>query len=136
MSLVVRSLHRPEKPELLNEEWIVLENTGPGVLASGGWTIEVGNRGFRPHPLGTLQPGFVMQPGEKVRLITGTASKKAQGTPAVEEGMKNYHLFLREPVLKKAGLVVQVKLKQLTLATVTFDPDAENGIAPVAATKA
>jgi hypothetical protein len=129
MSLVIQTLHRASAPELLNEEWMVIENTGPAPLSSSGWSIEVGRKGQRPHALGTLQPGFLLQPGARMRLVTGTASKKAQGAPPVEEGLPNYHLFLREPVLKAPGLVLHVKLKQHVLASVTFDPDAPHGIA-------
>jgi hypothetical protein len=129
MSLVFQELHRAEKPELLNEEWMILENTGPGVLSSGGWSIEVGKKGARPSSIGTLQPGFLLQAGEKIRLVTGTASKKAQGTPPPEGGIKSYHLFLREAVLKSPGVVLYVKLKQLELASATFDPEAKSGIA-------
>jgi hypothetical protein len=130
MALVFRSLHRASKPELLNEEWLVLENTGPGPLNAAGWTLAVGAKGQRAHPLGTLQPGFVIRPGEKVRLVTGSPSKKAQGTPPAEEaGLKSYHLFLREPVLQRAGQLLYVQLHQLELARTVFDPEAPDGIA-------
>jgi hypothetical protein len=129
MPLVIHVLHAAPKPDLLNEEWMIVQNAGPGPLSAAGWTLEVGKKGQRPHPLGTLQPGFLLQPGERMRLITGTASKKAQGVPPIEEGLKNYHLFLREPVLKTPGLVLQFKLKQHLIASVTFDPNAPTGIA-------
>jgi hypothetical protein len=129
MALAFVTLHRAEKPELLNEEWIVLENTGPGLLNSGGWSIEVSRGKGRPRPLGQLKPGFVLQAGEKIRLVTGTASKKAQGAPPVEEGLKNYFLFLREPLLAAKGIVLHVRLNQHELARAQFDPDAKSGIA-------
>jgi|SRR5579871_2072334 len=129
MALVFRELHRAAKLELLNEEWMVLENTGTGILNSAGWSVEVSRGKGRSHPLGQLKPGFVIHAGEKIRLVTGTASKKAQGTPPPEEGMKNYFLFLREPVLQAPGTVLHVKLNQHELARATFDPDAKSGIA-------
>lgn len=129
MPLVFRSLHRADKPDLLNEEWIVVENTGPGVLSASGWTLSVARgKGQRSSPLGTLSPGFVIKPGEKVRLVTGTPSKKSQGTPPPEDGMKSYHLFLREPVLSRPGQVLFIQLKQMELARATFDPEAPEGI--------
>lgn len=130
MALVFRTLHRAQEPALLNEEWMIVENTGPGVLSAAGWTLAVSaNKSQRPHPIGTLQPGFVIRPGERVRLITGTPSKKVQGTPPVEEaGMKDYFLFLREPVLGRAGQVLYVQLKQLEVARATWDPEAPEGI--------
>ena len=137
MALVFRTLHPAPRPELLNEEWIVLENTGPGVLTAAGWTLSVAQSGKRPRPLGTLQPGFALQPGDKVRLVTGTPSKKAQGSAPPEDGIKSYHLFLKEPVLARAGLVVSIQLKQLEVARVIHDPQAPEGIrAPAPSTSA
>jgi hypothetical protein len=132
MALLFRALHAAPSPELLNEEWLVLENTGPGVLTAAGWTLSVSSGGKRPHPLGTLSPGFTLKPGEKVRLVTGTPSKKAQGTPPPEEGIKNYHLFLKEPVLARPALAVFVHLKQLEVARAVYDPQATDGIRPAA----
>ena len=129
MPLVIRTLHRAEKPELLNEEWIVVENTGPGPLTSSGWSVSVGKgKGQRPSSLGTLSPGFMIKAGEKVRLVTGTPSKKAQGTPPPEDGVKNYHLFLREPVLSRPGQLLFIQLKQMEIARAVFDPQAPEGV--------
>ena len=83
----------------------------------------------RPHPLGTLDPGFILQPNQKIRLVTGTPSKKAHGTPPDEkDDIKNYHLFLREPVLKSAGMIVRVSQKQQELAKAVFAPAQKTGI--------
>lgn len=128
MALVFRTLHPASQPDLLNEEWIVLENTGPGVLTAAGWTLSVSSPGKRPRPLGTLQPGFTLQSGDKVRLVTGTPSKKSQGTPPAEDGIKSYHLFLKEPVLARGGLTISIHLKQLEVAKAVHDPQAPEGI--------
>ena len=122
MALVFRTLHPASKPDLLNDEWIVLENTGPGVLTAQGWTLSVASTTKRPRALGTLQPGFTLQPGDKVRLVTGTPSKKSQGEPPPEDGIKNYHLFLKEQVMARAGLIVSIQLKQLEVARAVYDP--------------
>ena len=131
MPLVIRALHAASSPELLNEEWMVIENTGPGVLQSAGWGLQLhGRAGHRPRTLGTLSPGFLLQSGEKMRLITGSPGKKAWGTPpAAEEGLKSYFLFLREPVLSRPGLVVGIALQQMELAHARFAPDQPDGIA-------
>ena len=130
MPLVIRELHRPSKPDMLNEEWLLVENTGPNPWSSQGCAITVARSGNeRPRPLGTLDPGFVLQPKEKIRLVTGSPSKKAQGAPPDDKEVKNYHLFLKEPMLARPGTVVRVALKQMELAKATFTPDAKNGVA-------
>ena len=130
MALVFRELHKAKKPDLLNEEWLLLENTGPNVVTAHKVDLTVARRpSERPHPLGTLDPGFILHPNEKIRLVTGTPSKKAQGTPPEEKGeIKNYHLFLREPVLTTPGMVVRVSQKQQELARAIFSAKNKAGI--------
>jgi hypothetical protein len=131
MALVFREFHSPKDKEMLNEEYLLVENTGPNPVSAAGCALTVARRAQdRPHPLGTLDPGFVLKPNEKIRLVTGTPSKKAQGTPPDEKDIKNYHLFLREPILKSAGLVLRLSLKQMELAKATYAPDKKDGLAP------
>lgn len=132
MALVIRELHRAPKPELLNEEWVLVENTGTEPLQAKGWSVAVTvkNGKARPTALGTLDPGFLLRPGEQIRLVTGTASKKAQGTPPPQDGgVRNYHLFLREAILERPGTTILLQLRQLELARATFDPATPQGLA-------
>jgi hypothetical protein len=131
MPLVIRELHRAPSADALNEEWLVLENTGPQPVTAHGCSLSVArNPKERPKILGTIDPGFVLKPGDKIRLVTGTASKKAQGTPPAETAeLKNYHLFLKEQVLRSPGAIVRLSLKQLELARGTYQPDAPGGVA-------
>lgn len=129
MALVFRTLHPAPSRELLNEEWMIVENGGSGVINASGLTLSVARaRGQRSHPLGTLAPGFVLQPGEKIRLVTGTPSKKSHGAPPDGDGVRNYHLFLREPVLQHPGQIVYLLLKQLELGRAVFAPDQPLGL--------
>jgi hypothetical protein len=130
MALVFRELHKAKSPDKLNEEWLLLENTGPNVVTAHKVDLTVARRATeRPHPLGTLDPGFILQPKQKIRLVTGTPSKKAQGTPPEEsDEIKNYHLFLREPVLKSPGMIVRVSQKQQELAKAIYAPAEKTGI--------
>ncbi|MGZ3405373.1 MAG: hypothetical protein ACXVAN_02945 [Polyangia bacterium] len=130
MALVFRELHKAKSPDKLNEEWLLLENTGPNVVTAQKVDLTVARRASdRPHPLGTLDPGFILQPNQKIRLVTGTPSKKAHGTPPDEkDDIKNYHLFLREPVLKTPGMIVRVTQKQMELAKAIFAPTEKSGI--------
>lgn len=131
MPLVIRELHRAPQKDSLNEEWMVLENTGPGPVSAQGCSLSVAkNAKERPKLLGTIDPGFVLKAGEKIRLVSGTASRKAEGVaPEEKEGLKNYHLFLKHPVLAGAGAVVRLSLKQLELVRGTYKPDAPGGVA-------
>jgi hypothetical protein len=130
MALVFRELHKAKSPEKLNEEWLLLENTGPNVVTAHKVELTVARRASeRPHPVGTLDPGFILQPQQKIRLVTGTPSKKAQGTPPDEnDDVKNYHLFLRAPVLTTPGMVVRVSMKQQEMAKAVFAPAQKAGI--------
>ena len=130
MPLVFRELHKAKSPDKLNEEWLLLENTGPTVVTAHKVDLTVARRpSERPHPLGTLDPGFILQPNQKIRLVTGTPSKKAHGTPPDEkDDIKNYHLFLREPVLTTPGMIVRVSQKQQELAKAVFAPAKKSGI--------
>ncbi len=130
MALVFRELHKAKSPDKLNEEWLLLENTGTTVVTAQKVDLTVARRASdRPHPLGTLDPGFILQPKQKIRLVTGTPSKKAHGTPPDEkDDIKNYHLFLREPVLKSPGMIVRVTQKQQELAKAIFAPAEKSGI--------
>jgi hypothetical protein len=129
-ALAFRMLHAAPTAEALNEEWMLLENTGGNSINSRGCALTIAvNEHRRPHPLGTLDPGFILGPGEKVRLVTGSPAKKAQGTPP-DDGIANYHLFLKEPVLTQAGLVLRLTLRQIDLARASFDPQAKDGLGP------
>jgi hypothetical protein len=129
MPLVFRELHAAGSRDALNEEWLVLENTGSGPLNSSGCTLTVArNERERARPLGTLNPGFVLQPQERIRLVTGSPAKKSQGTPPESDKVRNYHLFLREPVLASPGLVLRIALNQMELAKAVFAPSSKDGI--------
>ncbi|MEO6953579.1 MAG: hypothetical protein ABI321_17390 [Polyangia bacterium] len=131
MPIVIRELHRAPNKDHLNEEWFVLENTGTQPVSAKGYSVTV-SRSANNHPriLGTLDPGFLLKSGEKIRIVTGTASRKAEGTPPAEsDTLKNYHLFLKESVITGPGAIVRLALKQLELTRGTFKPDAPNGVA-------
>src|SRR5512146_2130692 len=99
MALVFREIHPGSNPELLNEEWFVVENTGANPINTKGCTMTRARGKGRGQIIGTLDPGFTLKPGQRIRIVTGIASKKAHGEPPKEtEELKNYHLFLKGPV--------------------------------------
>src|SRR6185295_16625239 len=115
MKLVIREIHASPKAAALNEEWFVVENPGDKAFSTTGVTVGVGKgqgKG-RLRSMGTLDPGFTLQPNERVRVITGNPGKKAHGeVPAPSETLRNYHLFLGGPLLSGTGSVVGLSLHQ------------------------
>jgi hypothetical protein len=118
-------------PEQLNTEWVVLENDGKLPFNTRGCGMSVGRRGQkRRSELGIIDPGFVLQPGEKVRMCTGNPGTKAHGDPPSEEdGVKNYFLFLPKTYLAGPGTVLTLTLRGLAVGKGEFDPEQTSGVA-------
>ena len=130
MALVFREIHPAPNADSLNEEWFVLENVGANPVTTKGVAMTRAKGKGRGTAIGTLDPGFTLKPGEKIRLITGIASKKAHGIPPAEtEDLKNYHLFLKGLVLQGTGTTVRLSLNQIEFGHATFDPAAPGGVA-------
>jgi hypothetical protein len=128
MALRIVQIHAAKQPDALNSEWFVVENTGDKPFSTKNCALGTAFGGQRPRPLGTLDPGFVINPGEKYRIITGNPGRKAHGAPP-DDAIPNYHLFLGDAVLKKPGIVLALSLRTLELARAVFDPDAKTGVA-------
>jgi hypothetical protein len=129
MPIVITEIHAAASAAALNEEWFVLENKTDKSFSTAGCTVSTGKgKTARLRQIGTIDPGFSIAPGEKVRVITGNPSKKAQGAAPAEEGARNYHLFLHTPILSGPGTVLALALKQHELARATFDPKAPGGV--------
>ena len=134
MSLVFREAHAAPDKKKLNEEWFVLENTGASAINTRGLQVLQGHvdriKGQRGSFLGTIDPGFMLQPGEKILLASGSPGKKSQGEPPAPEKMRVYHLLQRERLLQGAGTIIRLALNQMEIARLVFDPTAPNGVAP------
>jgi hypothetical protein len=127
MTIRITEFHAADAPSALNTEWLIVENTGDKPFSTKNCTLAV-SRGGRPKQIGTpLDPGFVVAPGEKVRVITGNPGKKAHGK-VPEDGVRNYFLFHGEPVLRGNGTIVAVTLRTHELARAVYDPDAPGGV--------
>jgi hypothetical protein len=129
MNLEIREIHATKKNGPLNEEWFVLENTTDKPFSTAGCAVGVTKGSGRLRLLGTLDPGFTIGPGERVRVITGNPGKKAHGKAPEQDGVRNYHLFNAEPLLSGPGSVIALVLRQHEVARATFDPDAKGGVA-------
>ena len=131
MPLVFREAHAAPDKKKINEEWFVLENTGASAVNTRGLQVLAGNvnrPGQRSSFLGTIDPGFMLQPGEKILVISGVPGKKSHGEPPAREGMRSYHLFQREGILQGDGTIVRLSLNQMEVARLVFDRAAPTGV--------
>jgi hypothetical protein len=130
MALKIVEIHPAVEPDALNTEWFVLENDGDKPFQTKNCTLAVSRKGSKKRfELGTLDPGFTIAPGERVRVLTGNPGKKAHGALPEEKGVKNYSLFLGQPVLRGAGTVLVFGLRSHVLATAEYDPEVKSGVA-------
>jgi len=114
----------------LNDEWIVIENTGPGNFHTGGCQLLVAPPGgvtARGRVVATIDPGFALGPGDRRRLVSGTPSKKAHGEPPADD-VPNYHLFVRESYLANPGVILRLARNQVELCRAIYDPKAGGGV--------
>ena len=117
--------------EALNSEWVILENAGKAPFSTRGCGMTVGRRGSaKKSLLGIIDPGFVLQPGERMRMCTGNPATQAHGAPPAEDEAKNYFLFLPKTYLTGgAGTVLTLVLRGLPVAKGEFDPAQPKGLA-------
>jgi hypothetical protein len=120
-----------ENAETLNAEWVVLQNDGKNPFNTRGCGMTVGRRGSaKKSLLGLIDPGFILHPGEKMRMCTGNPATQAHGAPPPEDDVKNYFLFLPRPYLAGGtGTVLTLVLRGLPVSKAEFDPAQPNGIA-------
>jgi hypothetical protein len=128
MAIRIVKINPAQDKDALNTEWFIVENSGSKPFSTKNCALGVSRGGQRPKAVGTLDPGFVVNPGAKYRVVTGRPGKKVHGEPPSDD-VPNYHLFLGSPVFKGSGLVLTLTLRTAELARATFDPAAENGVA-------
>lgn len=118
-----------ENTEQLNSEWVILENDGKQPFSTRGCGMTVGRKGSaKKSLLGIIDPGFVLQPGERMRMCTGNPATEKHGTPPPEDQVKNYFLFLPKTYLNGAGTVLTLVLRGLPVSKGEFDPAAPSGV--------
>jgi len=137
MPLVFREAHAAPDKKKINEEWFVLENTSAVAINTRGLQVLSGHvdriKGQRGSFLGTIDPGFLLQPGEKIVIASGSPGKKSQGEPPAPDKMRVYHLLQRECILRGAGTIIRFSLNQMEIARFVYDPAAPNGLGVAAA---
>jgi hypothetical protein len=128
MPLVFEEAHAAPDKKKVNEEYFVLANQGASAVSTAGLQVIVSRPGKRGSVMGQIDPGFVLQPGEKILILSGIPGKQAQGEPPAREGMRTYYLFQREGLLKGRGTTIRFAINQVDIARVTYDSNAPNGI--------
>src|SRR5664279_2227498 len=99
MALIFREAHAAPDKKRINEEYFVLENRGATTVSTARLQVvstrapRTGQKPQRGSILGVIDPGFTLQPGEKILVATGVPGKKSHGEPPAREGMRTYHLF-------------------------------------------
>lgn len=128
MAIRFAQIKAAESVEALNTEWVILENAGKNPFNTRGCGMTVGRRGSNKKSLlGIIDPGFILHPGERMRLCTGNPGTQAHGTPP-EDDVKNYFLFLPKTYVKGTGTVLTLVVRGLPVAKAEFDPEAPAGI--------
>jgi hypothetical protein len=129
MALSFEEVHAAPDAKRVNEEWFVLTNKGGSPVSTAGLSVVVARPGKRGSVLGQIDPGFTLQPGESILIVSGVPGKKAQGEPPARDGMRVYHLFLREGLLRGNGTTIRFAFNQMDVARVTYDKAAPRGVA-------
>ena len=134
MSLIFREAHAAPEKKRINEEYFVLENDGATAVSTARLQVisaratRPGQKPQRGSVLGVIDPGFMLQPGEKILVVSGVPGKKSHGEPPTREGMRTYHLFQRSGLLEGAGTVIKLAMNQIEVAKLTYDPEAKSGV--------
>lgn len=136
MAIRFVEIHAAATATELNTEWVVLENDGKMPFITRGCGMSVGRRGqARRRELGIIDPGFVLKPGERVRMLTGSPGAKDEGTPPEDgvDGVTNYYLLLQQPYLQGPGTVLTLTLRGQVVSKAEHDPGSATGLAAPAA---
>lgn len=130
MGIRISEIHPPDAPDQLNTEWFVLENDGDKPFNTRNCTLSISRPGHRKRTeLGTIDPGFVLAPGEKKRVITGNPGRKSHGEmPPEDDTLQNYSLFLNDTVLREPGTTLTLALRTLPICKAVFDPEEEGNV--------
>lgn len=129
MPLIFEEVHAAPDKKKVNEEYFVLANTGASAVSTAGLHVILSRPGKRGSVMGQIDPGFVLQPGEKILILSGIPGKQSQGEPPVRDGMRTYYLFQREGLIHGSGTTLRFAMNQVDVARVTYQKDSPNGIA-------
>jgi len=129
MALIFREAHAAPDKKRVNEEWFILENDGGSAVSTAGLQVVAARKGKRGSVLGVIDPGFMLQPGEKILVVSGVPGKKSHGEPPTRDGLRVYHLFQRERLLQGDGTLIRLAMNQVEVARLMYDAQAPTGVA-------
>lgn len=124
MTMKIQALSGASEKGKLNTEWLLLVNEGDRPFNATGCSITVSKgSGSRPRVVTTLKAGLIVQPKEVVRLVTGSSGRSSHGAAPEEEGVRNFHLYLKAPYLERPKLVVRLMNRQQEICRASYDPE-------------
>lgn len=125
MTLKIEALSPVTDDGKLNQEWMLLKNEGERPVNLEGCSIAVSRGGqAKPRVVTTLKAGLIVQPAERCRVVTGSSGRSSHGEATAEEGVRNFHLFLKAPYLDRPHLTVKLMNRQHEICRAVFDPQA------------
>jgi hypothetical protein len=135
LALIFREAHAAPDKKKVNEEFFVLENTGGTAISTARLQVIASRKGKRGNVLGMIDPGFTLQPGEKIMVVSGFPGKKSHGEVPEREGLRVYHLLQREGLLQGTGTIIRLAMNQIEIARLEYDAEAPNGVLVTEAAK-
>ena len=120
MVLDVTEVHRRGTDDALCEEWFVIENRTELPVSTRGCKIMlVRTGGTKPLEMAKLDPGFTVSAGGKLRVVCGSPGTKIHGK-APEDGVENYFLCMKAPLLRWPSGSLRILKGQLALLSADF----------------
>jgi len=114
----------------LNTEWVVITNDGRLPFHTRDVVMTVGKRGTaKKYTLGRIEPGFLLRPGDKVRMLTGRPGVEEHGKPPDDtDDIKNYYLLRQNVYIVEPQTVLTLMFKGMPISKAEFDPNSANGV--------
>lgn len=112
--LIMSAVKAAHDKKHLNEEWVEIVNEGDSPFNGEGCSLTIARGAGRQRTVATIKAGLVVQPGERVRLVSGSSGKKSHGTAPPEDDARNFFLFLKASYLDRPGLTVRLVSHQHT----------------------
>ncbi len=121
MTIKIEALSATTEKGKLNTEWMLLVNEGDRPFNAEGCSVTVQRGKGRARVATTLKAGLILQPSERVRVVSGSSGRGSHGTAPDEEGVRNHYLFLKAPYLDKPNSVVRLTMRQREVCKASWE---------------